>query len=128
MFSCQFFFVPIGLCLVSHLSFKTGELPRKHAALGIITAVVGMITFICEIGTYQIADSTVGVAYGVALLFYGVVLLPFWTVYLGIDLRRLKAIRKVDITATHGLTGVASSDGGFPVSSPASDDLKLPPM
>jgi hypothetical protein len=30
MFSCQFFFIPIGLCLASHLSFKTGEVTSRH--------------------------------------------------------------------------------------------------
>lgn len=90
MFSCQFFFIPIGLCLASHLSFKTAELPRRHAAFGIITAVIGMITFICEVASYNMTDATIGVAYGVALLFYGIILLPIWTIALGVELKKMK--------------------------------------
>jgi len=110
MFSCQFFFIPIGLWIASHLSFKTGELPRRHAAFGIITGVVGFITFIAEVASYNMTDATVGVAYGVALLFYGIILLPIWTIALGVELKNIKQRSKDGDNGPIGLTGVTLSD------------------
>jgi len=119
----NFFFVPIGLILVSHLSFRTGELPRKHAAFGILTALVGFITFFCEIAIYNLVDTTVSVAYGIALLFYGVILLPLWTIGLGVELRRLKQIVRKQQAQQQQDDDLALAEG-----SAASDDSSaIPP-
>jgi hypothetical protein len=49
MFSTQFVFIPIGLCLLAHLSFRTGELGNHHGVMGIVTAFFGFITFFLEV-------------------------------------------------------------------------------
>jgi len=88
LLSVQFLFISIGMSIVSHLSWKTGDLPKKHAILGGITAAVGFVTFLLEFLTFQAAGT--GAAFGIFILLWGIILLPIWTIWLGVELKRLK--------------------------------------
>jgi len=88
LLSVQFLFISIGMAIVSHLSWKTGDLPKKHAVLGGITAVVGFVTFLLEFITFQAAGT--GAAFGIFVLLWGIILIPSWTIWLGVELKRLK--------------------------------------
>jgi len=88
LLSVQFLFISIGMAIVSHLSWKTGDLPKKHAVLGGITAVVGFVTFLLEFLTFQAAGT--GAAFGIFVLLWGIILIPSWTIWLGVELKRLK--------------------------------------
>jgi len=90
LFSIQFLLVSIGLALASYLSIKTGELPARHAVMGYVTAAAGFLTFILEIIAFNAAQRASSITFGICLLLYGVVLLPIWTIWLGVELRRLK--------------------------------------
>jgi len=95
LFSSQFICVSTGILAASWLSWKTGELPKKHAIFGYITAVFGYLCFIFEIVTFN-AGNRVGYALGVFVVIYGVFLLPIWTIWLGFELRKIKNIQKQD--------------------------------
>jgi len=90
LFSCQFIFVSIGVALASYLTFVTGELPRRHGIFGVIVSIVGILTFIFEISVFNVELPGTAIVFGISMLLYGVVLLPIWTVWLGVELRRLK--------------------------------------
>jgi len=94
MFSAQFICVSCGIFISSYLTFATLELPKKHAVLGFITAAIGFLTFIFEIATFN--ASAVGPGFGILVLLYGVILLPIWTIWLGIELRKIKEAQKKD--------------------------------
>jgi len=96
IFSCQFVFVSVGLLLSSILSWQTQELPKKHAVMGFITAAFGFVTFLVEIIQFNISNRSVGISLGVFLLGYGVICLPIWTIWLGVELRKLKAQKSKD--------------------------------
>jgi len=90
IFSAQFVFVSVGLTLVSILSLRTNELPRKHAILGFITCFFGYLTFVFEIVVFNVGGRGLSITVGIIFLLYGVILLPIWTIWLGVELRRLK--------------------------------------
>jgi len=90
IFSAQFVFVSIGLTLASVLSLRTSELPRKHAILGVITCIFGYLTFIFEVIVFNTGGVALSIILGIIFLLYGVILLPIWTLWLGVELRRLK--------------------------------------
>jgi len=94
LLSMMFLFISIGLALTSYLSWKTADLPRKHAILGGVTAGCGFVAFILEVTTFQ--STGTGLAFGVFLLLWGIILLPAWTVWLGVELRRLKIEERQD--------------------------------
>jgi len=95
LFSMQFLMVSVGLILASHLSLVTQELPKSHAIFGIITSIVGFITFILEIVTFQVGGG-IGIALLISLILWGVILMPIWTIWLGVELRRLKSEQRRD--------------------------------
>jgi len=94
LFSAQFICVSAGIFVSAYLTFATLELPKKHAILGYITSVIGFLTFIFEIATFN--AGSVGPVFGVLVLIYGVILLPIWTIWLGIELRKIKDAQKRD--------------------------------
>jgi len=96
--SVQFLFVSIGIVIASHLSWKTGDLPKKHAILGGITAACGFVTFILEFLTFQSAGTDA--AWGFFILIWGIILIPIWTIWLGVELKRLRD--EVDVTRIEG--------------------------
>jgi len=106
LWSTQFFLIPMGLILASILTIKTGELPKKHAIFGFVTAFFGFLTFILEIISFNLGRGPVGIAFGISYLIYGVVLLPSWTVWLGVELRRLKQEQNFDKEARSDLMKV----------------------
>jgi len=90
LWSMQFIFLSVGLATTSYLSFSTGFLSKKHAILGIITSVLGFLSFIMEVVVFNVQQRETGYAFGVILLLHSVILLPIWTIWLGVELRRLK--------------------------------------
>jgi len=96
LFSAQFICVSFGICVSSYLTIATSmEFPsRKHAILGYITGAAGFLTFIFEIAAFN--AGSVAPAFGVFILLYGVILLPIWTIWLGVELRRIKEAQKMD--------------------------------
>jgi len=96
--SVQFLFVSIGISIVTYISWKTGELPKKHAVLGGITAACGFITFILEFLTFQSAGTDA--AWGIFILVWGIILIPIWTIWLGVELKRLREV--VEVARTEG--------------------------
>jgi len=58
--------------------------------MGYVTAAAGFLTFILEIIAFNAAQRASSITFGICLLLYGVVLLPIWTIWLGVELRRLK--------------------------------------
>jgi len=88
--------VSFGVGVSSYLTFATAvDYPtRKHAILGYITAAAGFLTFIFEIATFN--AGAVAPAFGVLILLYGVILLPIWTIWLGVELRKIKEAQKRD--------------------------------
>jgi len=90
LFSMQFICVSIGLILSSVLSFQTGDLPKAHAVIGLIAAFFGVLTFIFELVSFNVGSGT-GYALGAFVLLYGIIFLPIWTVWLGAELRKIKA-------------------------------------
>jgi len=101
LLSVQFLFISIGMAIVSHLSWKTGDLPKKHAILGGITSAVGFVTFLLEFLTFQAAGT--GAAWGIFILLWGIILLPIWTIWLGVELKRLKEEVQRDIDTGRSL-------------------------
>jgi len=111
LFSLEFVFVSTGIALASFLSIKTEELPRKHAIMGIITASCGGLAFIFEIVVFNVEGLPLGIVFGITVLLYGVIFLPSWTIWLGVELRRLKqeqAVTKAEKMDV-GLTEMSSS-------------------
>jgi len=96
LWSMQFVFISIGLALTSHLSWATDQLSRKHAVLGVITAIFGFITFILEVVVFNVQERATGYAFGISLLIHSFILLPIWTIWLGVELRRLKQEQSSD--------------------------------
>jgi len=94
LLSMMFLFISLGLALTSYLSWKTGDLPRKHAILGGITGGCGFIAFILEVTSFQ--STGTGLAFAIFLLLWGIILLPAWTIWLGVELKRLKIEQKQD--------------------------------
>jgi len=91
LYSMQFLFISLGLALASYLSWNTAQLPRKHAVLGYVTSAVGFLTFIFEISSFQAErGNPVVLVFGLGILLWGIILLPSWTIWLGVELRRLK--------------------------------------
>jgi len=96
LWSMQFVFISVGLSVTSFLSFSTGQLSRKLAVVGIITAVTGFLTFIFEVVVFNVQSRETGYTFGIVLLLHQVILLPIWTVWLGIELKRLKQEQTAD--------------------------------
>jgi len=96
LFSSQFIFISIGLALCAHLEFNTLEIPARHAVMSAITAAFGTLTFILEIITFNVDGPVPAYMFGISLLIYGLILLPIWTIWLGIELRRLKQDQLAD--------------------------------
>jgi len=107
IFSCQFVFISIGLTLSSVLSWRTGELPKKHAVVGFITAAFGYLTFLTEIIQFNVTNIGTGVSLGIFLVLYGIIFLPIWTIWLGVELRRIKiqSRREKELHMDESLTG-----------------------
>jgi len=104
LFSCQFIFISIGLAICAHLEFNTLEIPFRHGVMSSITAAFGLLTFVLEIITFNVSGPVAAYMFGISLLIYGLILLPIWTIWLGIELRRLKqdqAVDKVDGMDVH---------------------------
>jgi len=95
LFSMQFLFVPFGLACATYLTYKTQELPTKHAILGGITSGFGFLTFILELTAFNVTTMPVGIVFGFFVLIYGIILLPAWTIWLGIELKRLKSEQRI---------------------------------
>jgi hypothetical protein len=91
LFSAQFICSAVGLAISSYLSWVTQDLPRKHAVLGFITSFFGFLTFILEIIAFNVPGRGSGIALGVVTLIYGIILLPIWLIWLGLELRKIKA-------------------------------------
>jgi len=108
LLSLQFLFISIGLSITTHLSWKTGDLPKKHAVLGGITAAVGFLTFLMEFLTFQAAGT--GQAFGIGILLWGIIFLPIWTIWLGVELRRLKEEERRDGNVGNDTKFVGFSD------------------
>jgi len=96
LFSCQFIFISIGLAICAHLEFNTLEIPARHAIMSAITAAFGTLTFILEVITFNVDGPVPAYMFGISLLIYGLILLPIWTIWLGIELRRLKQDQVAD--------------------------------
>jgi hypothetical protein len=96
LWSMQFVLISIGLSITSYLSWTTGELSRKHAVLGIITAIFGFLSFIFELVVFNVPNAGTGYTFGITLLLHGFILLPIWTIWLGIELKRLKSEQSSD--------------------------------
>jgi len=94
LFCSQFICVSAGLLISSYLSYTTLELPRKHAILGFVTSFFGFLAFIFAIAAFN--ANVVGIAFGIVIIIYGVFLLPIWTIWLGIELRKVKEAQKRD--------------------------------
>jgi len=90
LFSSQFILISIGILICSYLTFQTSEMPLKHAVFGVITAIFGLLSFVFELIVFNTRERGVGIAFGLIVFAYGVILLPSWTVWLGVELRRLK--------------------------------------
>jgi len=97
LFCSQFICVSTGLAIASYLTYVTLELPKKHAILGFITSFFGFLAFIFAIAAFN--ANTVGIAFGIIIIIYGVFLLPIWTIWLGFELRKVKAAQKRDAAA-----------------------------
>jgi len=93
LFSAQFICSGVGLFISSYLTWKTEELPKKHAILGYITSFFAVLTFILEIITFNVGRTS-GIALGIVVIIYGVILLPTWTIWLGLLLRKIKREQK----------------------------------
>jgi len=91
LFSLQFIFIPVGLILAAVMTLESESLPRGHGILGIITAIIGFLVFILEVITFNEAGIAALVILGILVLLWGVILLPIWMVWLGHELRMLKA-------------------------------------
>eukprot|EP01116_Phalansterium_solitarium_P007694 TRINITY_DN20531_c0_g1_i1.p1 TRINITY_DN20531_c0_g1~~TRINITY_DN20531_c0_g1_i1.p1 ORF type:complete len:299 (-),score=107.12 TRINITY_DN20531_c0_g1_i1:309-1205(-) len=115
LFSLQFVFISVGLILAASMTLQTNELPKRHAHLGAVTGAIGLLVFILEVLTYNagrdgIVAASAGIALGVFLLAWGVFLMPAWTIWLGVELKRMKAADDSDGTgmsgSPHGSRGV----------------------
>lgn len=93
LFSAQFICSGVGLFISSYLTWKTEELPKKHAILGFIASFFAVFTFILEIITFNVGRTS-GIVLGIVVIIYGVILLPIWTIWLGLLLRKIKIEKK----------------------------------
>jgi len=93
LFSAQFICSSVGLFIASYLTWVTEELSRRHAILGFITSAFGLLVFILEIVAFN-AGGASGPVLGVVVLIYGILLLPIWTIWLGLQLRKIKKEEK----------------------------------
>jgi len=121
IFALLFLFLSIGVLLAAIMGKTTGMLSKRHSHLGFVTSVFGFLTFVTEIAL--IGALYFGISNGNEEVFYpflatevcfGLILMPIWTIWLGVELARLKEEyvfkRDDDVALTGGEAGVGGED------------------